>query len=159
MTGPHMPYRPEARRPRHGGAHDAVDVKPRRVSRRRSARAHSTARRLWNAVASSAVLIALTAAALAWWMGLPTEAQPEAVVRADLARQGLGAIGVTAEGRHVHLAGVLPAGVSADFAVALARGASCSIFGIARPCADKVSADLRAAGGRGAPATAAGPAP
>lgn len=144
MTGPDMPFRPAAHRPRRGFAQEPVDILPRRMSRRRRLRAHSHARRLWAAGGLSLLLVALTAAALAWWTGPPLESQPEAMVRADLARQGLGGIGVTAQGRHVHLAGTLPPGVTADFAVALARGATCTAFGIARPCAEKVSADLRA---------------
>lgn len=144
MTGPEMPYRPAAHRPRRGFAQEEpVDIQPRRVSRRRRPRAPGAAGRLWTAVGLSVLLGALTAAALAWWTGPSPESQPEAMVRADLARQGLGSIGVTAQGRHIHLAGTLPPGVTADFAVALARGATCSAFGIAHPCADKVSADLR----------------
>lgn len=143
MTGPDMHSRPAARRPRRGFAQEPVDILPRRVSRQRRLRASSRAHRLWTAVGLSGVLVALTAAALAWWTGPPLESEPEAMVRADLARQGLGGIGVTAQGRHVHLAGTLPPGVTADFAVALARGATCTAFGIARPCAEKVSADLR----------------
>ena len=159
MTGPDMPFRPAAHRPQRGFAQEPVDIQPRRVSRRRRPRASSPGHRLWVAVGLSVLLVALTAAALAWWTGPPLESQPEAVVRADLARQGLGGIGVTAQGRHVHLAGNLPPGVTADFAVALARGAICTAFGIARPCADKVSAELRAGGDRAIFVTSPRPTP
>jgi hypothetical protein len=159
MTGPDMPFRPAAHRPRRGFAQEPVDIQPRRVSRRRRPRVSSPAHRLWAATGLSLLLVALTAGALAWWTGPPPESQPEAVVRADLARQGLGGIGVTAQGRHVHLAGTLPPGVTADFAVALARGATCTAFGIARPCAEKVSADLRPGSTRANFVTSPRPAP
>jgi outer membrane protein OmpA-like peptidoglycan-associated protein len=76
-------------------------------------------------------------------------------IRADLARQGLASVKVTAQGRQVQLSGSLPAGVTPDFARALAQGATCNGWWGPVFCADKVTASFTGQTTSPAPSAAA----
>jgi hypothetical protein len=142
MTGSHSRVRASGRA---SPVEKAVDVRPRSVQGRARTPRSSASRRLRTAVAGVLLVLGTLAAARAWWLGWPLSGRPDEAIRTDLARHGLGRIDVSVQGRHAHLSGVLPAGVPAGLPVALALAASCSWWGMPRPCADRVSASLQPA--------------
>lgn len=122
-----------------------------RASSRRRARHGHRGRRLLTTLVVTLLLVGTA--------GLVAQSQntvPERVIRDDLDRQGLGRLALTFAGRDVHVSGVLPPGVSPDFAQSLAQGATCRFFLLARPCASRVTVDLQTAA-RPAERTAAVP--
>jgi hypothetical protein len=142
MSGSHSPMRGTGRA---SPVEKAVDVKPRRMQRHARAPRSSVSQQLRTSVAGVLLVLGTLAAARAWWLGWPLSVRPDEAIRTDLARHGLGRIDVSVQGRHAHLSGVLPDGVPAGLPVALAQAASCSWWGMPRPCADRVSASLRPA--------------
>lgn len=111
-----------------------------RASSRRRARHGHRGRRLLAALVVTLLLVG--AAAL---VAQSQNTVPERVIRDDLDRQGLGHLALTVAGRDVHVSGVLPPGVSPDFAQSLAQGATCRFFMLAQPCASRVTVDLQTA--------------